>query len=164
MTSGNSPNTIKLIRRINTLVCETQEQTNKQNKKLCKKIEFYFQINSVKTSLKCPKTKPSTHCLTELFDHWTRGPSDDSPIDPLYYVEDCWISQHIHLKRQKCIDFNIIKIGNLWPQLTFLLFLSLQSACGQAELLRTQIAPEHFLKWFPNVVSDNTSWIVTTPI
>ena len=36
-------------------------------KKLCKKIELYFQSNSVKNSLKCPKAKSATHCLIKLF-------------------------------------------------------------------------------------------------
>ena len=45
-------------------------------KKLCKKLEFYFQSNCVKNSLKCPKNKSATHCLTELFpinpnENWT---------------------------------------------------------------------------------------------
>ena len=29
-------------------------------------MEFYFQDNSVNNSLKCPKAKSATHCLTEL--------------------------------------------------------------------------------------------------
>ena len=32
-----------------------------------KKMEFYFQSNSVKNSLICPKAKSATHCLTKLF-------------------------------------------------------------------------------------------------
>ena len=39
-------------------------------------MEFHFQSNFVKYSLKCPKTKSSTHCLTVLFliyqnNNWT---------------------------------------------------------------------------------------------
>ena len=39
-------------------------------------MEFYFQSNSVKNSLKCHKAKSATHCLTKLFPiyqnkHWT---------------------------------------------------------------------------------------------
>ena len=39
-------------------------------------MEFYFQNNSVKNSLKCLKVKPSTHCLNVLFpiyhnNNWT---------------------------------------------------------------------------------------------
>ena len=37
---------------------------------------IYFQSNSVKINLKCPKAKPPTHCLTGLFpmfqnNNWT---------------------------------------------------------------------------------------------
>ena len=40
------------------------------------KMEFHFQSNSVMNSLKCPKSKSLSHCLTELFPiyqnkHWT---------------------------------------------------------------------------------------------
>ena len=59
------------------------------------KIEFYFQINSVKKSLKCPKTKPTTHCLipnlsNKWLDHQTVEQHDDHAIIPYcVVVEDC---------------------------------------------------------------------------
>ena len=56
-------------------------------KKLFKKMEFYFQSNSVMNSLKCPKSKSLSHCLTELFPiyqnkHWTIRWQDDSSVNP----------------------------------------------------------------------------------
>ena len=54
-------------------------------------MEYYFQSNSVKNSLKCPKAKSATHCLTKLFPiyqnkHWiTAGPMSimlDGPTPP----------------------------------------------------------------------------------
>ena len=51
-------------------------------------MEFYFQSNSVMNSLKCPKSKSLSHCLTELFpiyqnEHWTIRRRDDCFVDPL---------------------------------------------------------------------------------
>ena len=57
-------------------------------KKLLKKIEFYFQSNSVINSLKCPKSKSLSRCLSELFPihqnkHWTiRRRRDNRSVDP----------------------------------------------------------------------------------
>ena len=48
-------------------------------------MEFYFQSDSVKNSLICPKTKSATHCLTELFPfyqnkHWIIRRRDNHTI------------------------------------------------------------------------------------
>ena len=45
-------------------------------------------------SLKCPKSKSLSHCLTELFTiyqnkHWTIRQQDDHTVVPSYYIEDC---------------------------------------------------------------------------
>ena len=50
-------------------------------------MEFYFQSNSVLNSLKCPKSKSLSHCLTELFPvyqnkHWTIKQWDNHSVDP----------------------------------------------------------------------------------
>ena len=72
--------------------------------KLCKKMESYFQSNSVMNSLKCPKSKSLSHCLTELFPiyqnkHWTIRLRDDCSVDPsshhnilkvVGFLEDFW--------------------------------------------------------------------------
>ena len=63
-----------------------------------KKMEFYFQSNSVMNSLKCPKAKSLSHCLTELFpiyqnNIWTIRQWDNHTIVPPYYIEDCRISR-----------------------------------------------------------------------
>jgi hypothetical protein len=52
-------------------------------------MEFYFQSNSVMNSLKCPKSKSLSHCLTELFPfyqnkHWTIQQRDDCSVDPSF--------------------------------------------------------------------------------
>ena len=77
-------------------------------KKMCKKIEFYFQSNSVMNSLKCPKSKSLSHCLNELFPiyqdkYWTIRQQDDRSVDPSYYIEDCrifkfksWLDSNAH--------------------------------------------------------------------
>ena len=59
-------------------------------KKLCKKMEFYFQSNSVMNSLKCPKSKSLSPCLTELFPiyqnkAWTIQRRNDRSGDPLFH-------------------------------------------------------------------------------
>ena len=48
-------------------------------------MEFYFL--SVKNSLKCPKAKSATHCLTELFQiyqnkHWIIRQQDNHTVVP----------------------------------------------------------------------------------
>ena len=53
----------------------------------CVKVGFYFQSNSVKNSLICPKAKSATHCLTKLFPiyqnkHWTIRRWDDHTLVP----------------------------------------------------------------------------------
>ena len=53
-------------------------------------MEFYFQSNSVMNSLKCPKSKSLSHCLTELFPfyqnkHWTIQRRDDRSVDPSFH-------------------------------------------------------------------------------
>ena len=53
-------------------------------------MEFYFQSNSVMNSLKCPKSKSLSHCLTELFPfyqnkHWTIQRQDDRSVDPSFH-------------------------------------------------------------------------------
>ena len=53
----------------------------------CVKMEFFFQSNSIMNSLKCPKSKSLSHCLTELFPiyqnkHWTIRRQDDCFVDP----------------------------------------------------------------------------------
>ena len=56
-----------------------------------KKMEFYFQSNSVMTSLKCPKAKLLSHCLPISQNNiWTIR-RDDHTIVPPYYIEDCRI-------------------------------------------------------------------------
>ena len=50
-------------------------------------MESYFQSNSVKNTLKCPKAKSATHCLTKLFPiyqnkNWTIRRWEDHPVDP----------------------------------------------------------------------------------
>ena len=50
-------------------------------------MEFYFQSNSVMNSLKCPKSKSLSHCLTKLFPfyqnkHWTIQRRNDGSVDP----------------------------------------------------------------------------------
>ena len=52
-----------------------------------KKRKFYFQSNSVKNSLQCPKAKSATHSLTELFPifqnkHWTIKQWEDRTVVP----------------------------------------------------------------------------------
>ena len=39
-----------------------------------KKMEFYFQSNSVMNSLECPKSKSLSHCLTEIFPIYQNKP------------------------------------------------------------------------------------------
>ena len=53
-------------------------------------MEFYFQSNSVMNSLKCPKSKSLSHCLTELFPiyqnkHWTIRRRKDRFVDPPFH-------------------------------------------------------------------------------
>ena len=53
-------------------------------------MEFYFQNNSVKNSLKCLKVKPSTHCLNGLFpiyqnNNWTIKRWYDLTKFPLFH-------------------------------------------------------------------------------
>ena len=67
-------------------------------KRLCKRMKFHFQSNSVKNSLKCPKVKPSTHCLTVLFpfhqnNNWTIKRWYDRMIVVLYLrlSDFCWM-------------------------------------------------------------------------
>ena len=67
-----------------------------------KEMEFYFQSNSVMNSLKCPKSKSLSHCLTELFpiyqnNIWTIRQWDNHTIIPSYYTEDCRIL-HVHFQ------------------------------------------------------------------
>ena len=55
--------------------------------KLCKKWFFFFQNNSVKNSLICPKDKSVNHCPTELFpiypnNHWTIKQRDNHIVVP----------------------------------------------------------------------------------
>ena len=57
-------------------------------KKLFKKWILFFQNNSVKNSLKCPRTKSASHCLTEIFPiyqnkHWTISRRDNHIVVPL---------------------------------------------------------------------------------
>jgi hypothetical protein len=59
-------------------------------KKLYKKMEFYFQSNSVMNSLKCPKLKSLSHCFTEFFPfyqnkHWTIQQREDRSVDPSFH-------------------------------------------------------------------------------
>jgi hypothetical protein len=54
---------------------------------MCKKMEFYFQSNSVLNSLKCPKSKSLSHCPAELVQiyqnkHWTIRRWDDCSVGP----------------------------------------------------------------------------------
>ena len=56
-------------------------------KKLCKKLIFFLQNNSVENSLICPKKKSASHCPTELFpiypnNHWTIRRRDDHIVVP----------------------------------------------------------------------------------
>ena len=53
-------------------------------------MEFYFQSNSVMNSLKCPKSKSLSHCLTELFPiyrnkHWTIRRWNNRFVDPPFH-------------------------------------------------------------------------------
>ena len=53
-------------------------------------MEFYFQSNSVMNSLKCPKSKSLSHCLTELFPfyqnkHWTIQRRNDGSVDQPFH-------------------------------------------------------------------------------
>ena len=54
-----------------------------------KNMEFHFQSNSVMNSLKYPKSKSLSHCLTELFPiyqnkHWTIRRQEDHTVIPSY--------------------------------------------------------------------------------
>ena len=65
------------------------------------KIELFI------NSLKCPKAKPSTHCLTELFqiyqtNHWTIRWWNDQKIVPSYYIKDCRIYYVKHGQENPC--------------------------------------------------------------
>ena len=49
---------------------------------------FFFQSNSVKNSLKCPKAKSANHCITKLFPiyqnkNWTIRRQDNHTVVPL---------------------------------------------------------------------------------
>ena len=53
-------------------------------------VKKYFQSNSVMNSLKYPKSKSLSYCLTELFPiyqnkHWTIRRWDDRSVDPSYH-------------------------------------------------------------------------------
>ena len=53
-------------------------------------MKFYFQSNSVMNSLKCPKSKSLSYCLTELFTiyqnkHWTIRQWDNCSIHPSFH-------------------------------------------------------------------------------
>ena len=55
-----------------------------------KKIELYFQSNSVMNGLKCPKSKSLSNCLTELFPiyqnkHWTIRRQKDRFVNPSFH-------------------------------------------------------------------------------
>ena len=70
-----------------------------------KQMEFYFQSNFIMNSLKCPKSKSLSHCLTELFlfyhnKHWTIQRRDDCSVDPSFH----------------CIILKIVGFLNLMPQ------------------------------------------------
>ena len=59
-------------------------------KKLYKKMEFYFQSNSVMNSLKYPKSNSLSHCLTKLFPfyqnkHWTIQRRNDGSVDQPFH-------------------------------------------------------------------------------
>ena len=56
----------------------------------CVKMEFFFQSNSIMNSLKCPKSKSLSHCLTELFPnyqnkHWTIRRRNDRFANPPFH-------------------------------------------------------------------------------
>ena len=96
-------------------------------------MEFYFQSNSVLNSLKCPKSKSLSHCLTELFQihqnkhyqnkHWTIRRRDDQSIGPsshsIMYIEDwrissCsrsyWMTPHsIFYKLRNCVVVVVVE-------------------------------------------------------
>jgi hypothetical protein len=72
----------------------------------CVKKESYFQCNSVMSSLKCPKSKSLSHCLTELSipnsqKHQTAGWLFHQPIIPPYHIEDCWILNEVFNKTEQ---------------------------------------------------------------
>jgi hypothetical protein len=53
-------------------------------------MEFYFQSNSVKNSLKFSMAESATYCLTQLFPtyqnkHWTIGRQEDHTVVPSYH-------------------------------------------------------------------------------
>ena len=65
-------------------------------------MEFNFQSNSLMNSLKFPKVKSMSPCLTKLFPiyqnniWWMVGWSYHRHIVPPYYIEDCQISYNHH--------------------------------------------------------------------
>ena len=53
-------------------------------------MDFYFQSNSAMNSLKCPKSKSLSHCLTKLFlfyqnKHWTIQRRNNGSVDQPFH-------------------------------------------------------------------------------
>ena len=102
-------------------------------------MEFYFQINSLKKSLKCPKAKPSTHCLTKLFPiyqtkNWTIRQLDDQTIVPLTHR----IMLKINFKSLKAIKLcawseKLLVVASIWI-LKAIAFKTCLYASGQMKL------------------------------
>ena len=79
-------------------------------------MEFYFQSNSLMNSLKCPKAKSLSRCLTELIPiyqkkiwtiRWWANRTIVTSSHRIKYVEDCRISCNHHIL---WADFNSIQI------------------------------------------------------
>ena len=77
-------------------------------------MEFYFQSNSVKNSLICPKTKSATHCLIELFSIYQIIPSSRQPTVLYWRLSDLWIYL---LLWHKTLKIKLFFMPKYWSQL-----------------------------------------------
>ena len=132
-----------------------------------KKMEFYFQSNSVMNSLKYPKSKSLSHCLTELSPIYqnkqTVGGSFPWSIVPPYYIEDSWIStvsdypvigrEHL-MSLCNLTAFTLKSIESTWPYLLHLVTLFYQFSSSALfptfETLLWQFSKHLFRTFFIN--------------
>ena len=115
---------------------------------------IYFQSNSVMNSLKCPKSKSLSHCLTELLQiyqnkHWTIKRRDDCSVDPLshrlilkivgFWKDECKhvVSNIVGQNRPSfiCLPYfpwhENVWIINMWYNREYMITMKYQKAHGQ---------------------------------
>ena len=97
-------------------------------------MEYYFQSNSVKNILKCPKANLATHCLAEFFPiyqnkHWTiRWQDDHTVVLSSHRIILKIVGFHISIIKQDLAEKGP-KVDQ-WP--TLMLLLSVQDENQEA--------------------------------